>query len=246
MAAIGVSGQTDYVQNYCINLASAPERAPWCYTTDTFTRWEYCDPIGIKSAKMTVSNCSKTCTTCDNMTDSQCTPEAEVSVHDGGRIGSSENAFVPLAFNGVTDYRMKQSAPENSFLCGVKLGSFNWSTNGVSKMWLKWCNKYKWATQTEQQVWEDQNAFVQPPANIVTALALDSSALTFGSVGCTSDSQCKGDLKCQFSTTVGESMPGIKNQEATVPVNTGYCVYPQTVGDTEFVMCPSGQLIDGW
>jgi hypothetical protein len=103
---------------------------PWCYTTDKFTEWEYCDPIGTVTGP--IAKCEDTCTDCNVLTDSKCTPMAEPAPSDGLHIASSSKPFAPLAFNNVHDYRMKADAPENTYLCGVKIGSFNWNANGVS------------------------------------------------------------------------------------------------------------------
>jgi len=79
-----------------------------------------------------IVKCEESCTACNVLTDSKCTPVAEPAPSDGLHIASSSAAFAPLAFNNVSDYRMKANAPDNTYLCGVKLGSFDWTANGVS------------------------------------------------------------------------------------------------------------------
>jgi len=64
--------------------------------------------------------------------------------------------MTPFSFNNVDDYRMSSEAPDNTYLCGVKVASFKWESNGVSKLWMRYCNKYNWNTKTDKLVFEDQ------------------------------------------------------------------------------------------
>lgn len=293
--------------------------APWCYTTDIFTEWEYCDPIGTTPAP--VASCSATCKGCDTLSDRECKAIEDISYgaegvrYDGLHIvnnrlplslipmtcpgiggytcGSSKTelctqlncetpadatckckdtefcdhasgyqkgvcqsctgwttqeqcsdpnngltdnaksecqgkclpppAFFPLEYNEVLDYRLKSSAPDNTYLCGVKAASIDPDASGVSKLWLKYCNKYNWNTQTEVRVWEDQNA---------------REGGSFGS-HCAADGDCAGTNTCVKATSA--TLEGLKSAQ----IDQGYCVYP-AAQEGAWVDCPEGEFVDGW
>ena len=71
-------------------------------------------------------------------------------------IVTSTYTPTPLSWKGKSDFTFNKSAPTGGLLCGVKLGSDDWTTNGVTSLWLKWCDKTTWTTKTETRLWEDQ------------------------------------------------------------------------------------------
>ena len=66
--------------------------------------------------------------------------------------------FTALKWKRQSDYRFTASVPENSVLCGVKLGSNDWNSNGVTSLWMKWCDKSNWSLQTDGRLWQNQPA----------------------------------------------------------------------------------------
>ena len=92
--------------------------------------------------------------------------------------------------NGVTsnpDFRFTASVTANQKLCGVKLGSNDWTNNGVTSLWMKWCDKTTWSLQTEGRLWENQQA--------KDFGGYGKENMYFGESDCDSD-QCAGNLVC--------------------------------------------------
>ena len=84
-----------------------------------------------------------------------------------------------LSWKGNSDYKFNVPGPINSYLCGVKLGSDNWTTSGVSSLWLKWCGIDDWSATTETRAWEDQQG-----VNLGANTPINS--LNFGDSDCNS------------------------------------------------------------
>ena len=93
-----------------------------------------------------------------------------------------------LLWRGNGDFRFTASVPANSSLCGVKLGSNNWETNGVTSLWMKWCDKTNWSTQTDGRLWQNQPALDFGGSGRIN--------MTFGDSDCDTNEDCAGNLVC--------------------------------------------------
>jgi hypothetical protein len=147
----------------------------------------------------------------------------DVTAHNGLTVykgQSSTGNYNGLNWRGASDFRFKRDAPKDHLLCGVRIGSNNWGSRGVSSMQVRWCNVDTWSNQISQDMYQDQDSINHGgnPPDVIEMCDND----------CDQNSHCAGDLVChQKGSNDSQDVLGCKNEALgqANDKNRDFCVY---------------------